>query len=141
MPNEQFLNNGADVCEAFNTFFASIGPNLASKIKTNKSIDIAATVGEFFFFRPITPFEVHQELMKLYEKKAPCPGDIPAKYIKISSEIIYRLLGEMFNCCVIEGVFPSTFKLAKVIPIFENGLETQTNNYRPISLFPTIPFC
>ena len=40
----------------------------------------------------------------------------------------------MFNCYVIEGVFPSTLKLAKVVPVFKNGQETQTNNYRPISL-------
>ena len=40
----------------------------------------------------------------------------------------------MFNCCVIEGVFPSTLKLAKVVSVFKNGLETQTNNYGPISL-------
>ena len=33
MPNEQLVSSDADICEAFNTFFASIGPNLASKIK------------------------------------------------------------------------------------------------------------
>ena len=135
MPNEQLVSSGTDICEAFNTFFASIGPNLASKIKTNnKNINIASTIGESFFFRPITPFEVHQELMKLNEKKAPGPENIPVKYIKMSSEIISPIVSEMFNCCVIEGVFPSTLKLAKVVPVFKNGLETQTNNYRPISL-------
>ena len=33
MPNEQLVSNGADICEAFNTFFASIGPNLPAKLK------------------------------------------------------------------------------------------------------------
>ena len=108
MPNEQLVSNGADICEAFNTFFASIGPNLASKIKTNhKNINIASIIGESFFFRPITPVEVHQELMKLNEKKAPGPENISVKYIKISSEIFSPLVSEMFNCCVIEGVWPS----------------------------------
>ena len=52
----------------------------------------------------------------------------------MTSEIISPLVSETFNCCVIEGVFPSTLKLAKVVSVFKNGLETQTNNYRPVSL-------
>ena len=32
------------------------------------------------------------------------------------------------------GVFPSSMKLAKIIPIFKSGSKAEFNNYRPISL-------
>ena len=70
----------------------------------------------------------------MLNEKSSWSKNIPVKHIKISQKIISPLLGEMFDGSVIEGVFPSTLQLAKVVPIFKNGLETQTNNYRPISL-------
>ena len=36
------------------------------------------------------------------------------------------------------GVYPNSLKLAKVIPIFKAGSKLEVNNYRPISLLPTL---
>ena len=35
---------------------------------------------------------------------------------------------------LIEGVFPSELKLAKVVPIFKSGESDKVTNYRPISV-------
>ena len=36
------------------------------------------------------------------------------------------------------GIFPDAFKTSKVTPIYKNGEKTKLNNYRPISILPTI---
>ena len=38
------------------------------------------------------------------------------------------------NTSVLVGIFPKKLKLAKVVPVFKNGDDTDPNNYRPISL-------
>ena len=40
----------------------------------------------------------------------------------------------MYNCCIIQGIFPTCLKVAEVIPVFKSGSKTSTSNYRPISL-------
>ena len=44
----------------------------------------------------------------------------------------------MFNLSVKSGVFPNDWKLAKVSPIHKTGERNDANNYRPISVLPTI---
>ena len=44
----------------------------------------------------------------------------------------------ILNCCLSNGIFPSKLKLAKVIPVFKKGAPDQLNNYRPISLLPSL---
>lgn len=39
-----------------------------------------------------------------------------------------------FNCSFMTGLVPDCFKIARVIPVFKKGSNTQMSNYRPISL-------
>ena len=38
------------------------------------------------------------------------------------------------NLTISKGIFPQRLRIAKVIPIFKSGDESQFNNYRPISV-------
>ena len=44
----------------------------------------------------------------------------------------------IINQSCMSGVFPDKLKLAKVIPLYKKGDSTITDNYRPISLLPTL---
>ena len=43
-------------------------------------------------------------------------------------------LTHVINLSLIQGVFPSELKLARVVPIYKNGDRQQITNYRPISV-------
>ena len=36
------------------------------------------------------------------------------------------------------GIFPSSSKIAKVVPLHKSGNKTNVNNYRPISVLPVL---
>ena len=76
-------------------------------------------------------------ILQLDDSKAPGPTDIPTKILKIAAPVIvpqFKLINKSFEL----GVYPNSLKLAKVIPIFKAGSKLEVNNYRPISLLPTL---
>jgi hypothetical protein len=40
----------------------------------------------------------------------------------------------MINMSIQNGIFPSKLKIAKIVPVFKSGDETDPDNYKPISL-------
>ena len=42
------------------------------------------------------------------------------------------------NKCIINGKFPNSWKQAKVNILFKCGAHADINNYRPISILPTL---
>ena len=62
-------------------------------------------------------------------------SDLPRiQFLKMSVEIIAPLITLIFNQCINQDIFPTSFKLAEIIPIHKSGARTDINNYRPISL-------
>ena len=62
--------------------------------------------------------------------------DIPVSVLKLSKHVIAPILSKLFNQCIELGIYPSTLKIAKVIPLFKDGDKTCASNYRPISILP-----
>ena len=48
------------------------------------------------------------------------------------------MLVDIFNKSIDQGVFPSSLKLAKVIPLYKKGDYSNPENYRPISLLSSL---
>jgi len=51
---------------------------------------------------------------------------------------ISDVLAYLFNFSIFSGIFPNDLKSAVVIPLFKKGERDKKQNYRPISLLPTI---
>ena len=48
--------------------------------------------------------------------------------------MVSRPLEIIFNASFARGIVTDKFKIVRVLPIFKNGIQTNTSNYRPISL-------
>ena len=55
-----------------------------------------------------------KQILSLNSHKALGPDNISVKYVKTASEFLSTSLCEIFNRCVIEGIFPNELKIAKV---------------------------
>ena len=64
--------------------------------------------------------------------------DISSKLLKVIAPVIIKPLTLLINQVLNTGIFPDKLKIAKVIPIYKKGDPQLFENYRPISLLPTI---
>ena len=56
----------------------------------------------------------------------------------MGSEVLALISTAYFTWAFEKGIFPCTFKTAQVVPIFKTGNKNSVNNYRPISLLPSL---
>ena len=81
---------------------------------------------ENFTFLTITPNVTESILKNLDTKKATGVENIPAKALKLASDILAYPLTTLFNSCVKTSSFPSGAKLAQVSPIFKKTRPRKT---------------
>ncbi len=87
---------------------------------------------------PVTREEINMYLSNLKTNTAPGYDEIPPRLLKITAQYIDIPLTHIINLCFQQGCFPDKLKIAKVIPIFKSGDVDDENNYRPISILPSI---
>ena len=88
------------------------------------------------FFKPITSSEIIDIVGNLKLNSSAGFDGIEIKVIKKIIHIISKHLSAIFNQCLNCGVFPTSLKIARVIPIFKSGSFDIMSNYRPISVLP-----
>ena len=58
--------------------------------------------------------------------------------LKSSVDLIKEPLTLICNLSLQNGIFPDQLKVSKVTPVFKSGKLNELNNYRPISILPSI---
>ena len=128
------------IADAFNSYFTSIGENLASNID-NSNIDpisfIQPTNAVFFFFE-IEIQDVTRLLKNVNSNKATGLDGITGKILKLAADILAPSLTKIFNQSLNHGIYPDDWKIAKVVPVFKNGARNDLNNHRPISIISAV---
>ena len=59
-------------------------------------------------------------------------------FLAIGLPIISDSLCDIFNLSIVIGVFPDSWKIARVTPIVKSGKTDDPSNYRPISVLPVL---
>ena len=111
--------------------------NFSNHPSITKIYTINKNTGKFSF-NTIDQKQMEKEVLQLKPKKSAGPDDIPPKIVKDSSTVLKATLTELFNTSVNENFFPSDLKYANVSPLFKKGDSTNKENYRRISILPSI---
>ena len=80
--------------------------------------------------------EIENILSNLDSSKSIGPFSIPINLFKVLKRHISYPLAKLINQSFVKGIVPSKLKVAKVIPLFNQGDSEIVSNYRPISLLP-----
>lgn len=134
------LTNPKIIADKFNNFFVSIATNISSSLAPAVESPLAymgARNPNTFFAEPCSVSEV-TSIISSFTNKACNIHNVPVFIFKLLNDILSPLVGSLFNSSVVEGKFPCCLKKAIVIPLFKAGDRMTLNNYRPISLLPTL---
>ena len=86
----------------------------------------------------MTEREVKIILKKLDIKKAVGYDQIPPKILRDAAEILTKPLTALINKCISENTFPSSAKIAYILPFFKKLNRSDKKNYRPISVLSSL---
>ncbi len=80
-----------------------------------------------------------RDMVKILQTNKACGNDlISHRMLKGTITSVSKPLTILFNKSINEGHFPTSWKLANVIPIFKKGCPQTPSNYRPISLLSCV---
>jgi len=132
--NNDFIVDSSEKASAFNNFFLS-----HSNINTeNASLPSEGTSEVRLSSVKATEQEVNDQLMTLDPSKATGPDGIGPRLLKEAGRTIVPTLTRLINLCLSTSTVPDMWKQANVIPLFKKGDDSLMNNYRPISLLPSV---
>ena len=141
---DQIITNESDLSEIFNNYFINIASTLkepivetdfeplnnyvSSKVPTDIDFEIPLTNHTF----------IRHFLSNLNVKKSTGLDNIGPRILKLTADVITPSILYIVNKSIATGKFASVWKEAKVKPLFKTGNKEDVNNYRPISILPTL---
>lgn len=140
--------NPYDSVNNINSFFAGIGRSLAEEIASNNanssytntasSSRSTSSCEKSMVLLPTDESEIKSLIFNLKNDCAVGIDKISGKFLKEFIDVIVVPLTFICNLSFATGVFPSAFKKSQVVPVFKGGDRCCVNNYRPISILPTL---
>ena len=91
-----------------------------------------------FFVSPMDKTEIENVISSLLSNKSVGCNSIPTKILKLLKNDISSQLSELFDISFSSGVFPSTLKTGKVVPVHKKNSKLDFSNYCPILLLSNI---
>ena len=142
--NNKTISNDLDIANGFYDYFVNIPSKLKEPIQPSEFTRLKDFVDskvndETNFTIPLVNCSfVNNYLSNIDATKAAGLDSIGPKLLKIAPNILTPSITYIINKSIESGVFPGTWKNAKVNPIFKTGDKDNVNNYRPISILPTL---
>ena len=130
-----------NIASVANNFATSIAENV-KQIIHHCNIDTSevriSPMSNSMFMEPTSEEEIFNILNGHNINKGPGIDRIRAIDLKTHADVFTQPIMNIVNKSFDECSLPSLMKTAIVKPIYKNGLKTDVNNYRPISILPII---
>lgn len=139
--NNKTSKDPLETCKLFSLFFKStfepsrVDSNLTfNSVDSSGSTDLNINIGDI----EIPKSTVLKELLSLDTSKGVGLDGIPPIFLRLTAKHICDPLVYIFNLCLKEGIFPKVWKSARIVPVHKGGSRSDVENYRPISILPTL---
>jgi hypothetical protein len=138
--NELEVSDLKTIADGFNQYFVDIGPKLAEKIQTASNFEsyLQVTVNSTFQFENITEDTILGIIKRLKPKTSFGWDRMSNKLLKYVADELVPFLTLIINQMLNTGIFPDKLKMAKVLPIYKKGDCRKFENYRPVSVLPSV---
>ena len=135
------ISDNKEIANKFNTHYINMGLTLANQIPPyhGSALDYLTVNNNpnSFYFEPCTPSEIETIINSLKPKTSCGHDNISTKLIKQTCAAVSTPISHIANISMQQGIFPTSMKLAKVIPVYKKDSKSHFINYRPISLLPS----
>ena len=136
------MTESCDIVNEFNSFFANIGPLLASQIDTTNKKHYTSylknTIHSQFQFTTVNTEHVNEMIESIKTKTSFGHDEMTTKSLRKLAPVLLQPLTLIINQSLITGIFPDDLKITKVVPLHKKNDKTKMDNYRPVSLLPAI---
>ena len=134
------------VSRIFNSFYTTVAAKLVSKLPNPSGVfNTSASIFRNYYLHktglrcnlclsPVSAHFIRKELNSLKTKKAVGLDDISSLFLRDGSDCNIRPVSHINNLSITTETFPSSFKEAKVVPLFKKGSTLDPGNYRPVSI-------
>ena len=136
--NGNILTDPQKIATEFNNYFISHPAIIQENIPdSSRNFSNLVSMNQISAnFEVCSSEEISLEISKI--KKTGGIHDISGKFIKLCSLQLSEILSNLFNRCISEGIYPLSFKTAKITPVFKKGSRNEISNHRPISVLPNL---
>lgn len=127
-----------DIIKTATDFYRDLYRHRSCRSTTRKLTD---TVQIDTMTLPINPFnetEILKQIERLKPEKSPGPDSIPNEALMVGKAMLLRPLTILFNKILQEQKTPMKWAESRITLLYKKGDPTDVNNYRPISLLPTV---
>jgi len=156
MENDEIINNPSSVSNILNSFYVNITKDIGQPdviTQTESVEEIISTHSDHasvlkikdrhipadnFEFKRVNANDVHKLLSGLKSNKATGFDLIPPKLLKLGAASLCQPLQYLINLSFTTCSFPSALKMAEVVPVFKKGDNLNKQNYRPVSILPSM---
>ena len=140
--NNNKITEKQQIVDQFNSYFC----NIANEMANNITIPLTGSYKDYltnkfhasFSFKSVNKLDIHRIINNLSSKNTSGHDEISSVLLKKLVNILPGPITTIINQSLKSGIFPDNLKIAKISLIFKKGDHHQIENYRPISLLPTI---